>query len=196
MKRQNDVAAKRAPIAKLAWLPALFCLCVFGPSPAGIKAAETSIPPLLAADIMNAFSARDLTGASWCSERLRNRVTVIHFWATWCPPCRKEIEHLRNVYHDHRNRDLDIIGINLEVIQRAELNRFLASHRVDWPQINEPGAFQSRLARLFQVTRLPGVFLIDRQGAIRQLHTSDRRAFIAAIETALGPGGYQSDSMP
>jgi thiol-disulfide isomerase/thioredoxin len=171
------------------WTLSFLCLGLTGSAAADEPPADHTAPGAVCLQTAwDRFSAKDLSGKTWETGSMGNRVTIIHFWATWCPPCRKEIEYLREIYNDYRGRGLDIIGINVEGIERADLTRFLAGMRVDWPQIHERGALQGRLARLFGITRLPGAFIVDQQGTIRQLHAADARTLREAVESALPQG--------
>ncbi len=174
---------------KFAWIPALLWFVPIGNPLLDARAATEPYERSSLEKAWREFSARDLSGRIWSSRRVNNQVTIIHFWTTYCPSCRKEMENLRRMHRAHRHRGLEIIGVNLEGIARPALSRFLAVHRIDWPQIQEAGGFEGRLARLFQVTRVPSVFIVDRQGGIRPLPSAHGGYFNSAVDAALKSGG-------
>lgn len=62
------------------------------------------------------FSARlgSLSGETQTLERLRGRVLVVNFWATWCAPCREEIPVFIRMQQRHGARGLQFVGIALD----------------------------------------------------------------------------------
>ncbi|HYM24875.1 MAG TPA: TlpA disulfide reductase family protein, partial [Vicinamibacterales bacterium] len=57
------------------------------------------------------FAVRTIDGHDLTSASLRGRVTIVNFWATWCPPCRAEIPDLVKLQDKYRNQ-LQIVGIS------------------------------------------------------------------------------------
>jgi thiol-disulfide isomerase/thioredoxin len=61
-----------------------------------------------------AYSLLGLDGVREDGHQWLGKVQVINFWATWCPPCKREIPELIKLQHDYRNNNLQIIGIALD----------------------------------------------------------------------------------
>src|SRR5688572_15872637 len=51
---------------------------------------------------------------------LRGKPVVVEFWATWCPPCRKSIPHLAELYKKHKDAGLVIVGLTDEPKDKVE----------------------------------------------------------------------------
>ncbi|MDH4135033.1 MAG: TlpA family protein disulfide reductase [Gammaproteobacteria bacterium] len=60
------------------------------------------------------FSLRDLSGKVYTSESFRGKLVLLNFWATWCPPCRREIPLFMEAEKRYRDRGLAIVGISID----------------------------------------------------------------------------------
>ncbi|RCS58419.1 TlpA family protein disulfide reductase [Parvibium lacunae] len=55
-----------------------------------------------------------LEGKPWSLQAQRNQFTLITFWATWCPTCRKELPLLRSFYEDNQRKGFNLLAISLD----------------------------------------------------------------------------------
>ncbi|MEM8933110.1 MAG: TlpA disulfide reductase family protein [Acidobacteriota bacterium] len=167
----------------VAWLLAATLLGVVMPVATPMDATPTAVPE----PIWQAIEWTDLDGRTWHAEDLSDRVVLLDFWATWCPPCLAELPHLRQL-QDRAEQDdrLVIVGIALDTIDRRRLRSFLRRQQIDWPQVHERRGTRGELARRFGVEAVPATFLIDRDG---RLVARDLRGegLDAAIDALLGP---------
>ncbi|WP_201352977.1 TlpA family protein disulfide reductase [Hydrogenimonas urashimensis] len=67
----------------------------------------------------------------------KERVVMLDFFATWCPPCRAEIPHLVNLQEKYRGK-LKIIGVSIESKNPAEMRRFITGHNINYFVSNAP----------------------------------------------------------
>lgn len=94
----------------------------------------------------------------------RQHVTLLHFWASWCVPCREEMPRLEALYQRYHGQGLDIVAINMDQPQDRPAAKAMMSHyHFPWAL-----AQQSDDAGFGRIWRLPLSILIDRQGKIRQ----------------------------
>lgn len=126
-----------------------------------------------------AFEAADLAGKTHSPEQYLGKVLLIDFWATWCAPCRAELPNLKALYEKYRGRGFEILGISLDE-QKSSLEAFVKGQGVAWPQICDGKGWRSEIARLYGVTAIPQMILVDRRGNVRYLNARG-----AALERAV-----------
>ncbi len=91
------------------------------------------------------------------------KVVVVHFWASWCPPCLKEIDSLEALFGQFRERGLVPVSVNVGEA-KARVVEALASRKVTYPILLDA---DSAVARLYGVTGIPTTFILERDGTIR-----------------------------
>ncbi|HMK38978.1 MAG TPA: TlpA disulfide reductase family protein, partial [Bacteroidota bacterium] len=60
------------------------------------------------------FALKNSAGQVVELSKLRGKVVVVNFWATWCGPCRAEIPGMLDVYQKYRGKGLEIVGISVD----------------------------------------------------------------------------------
>lgn len=100
---------------------------------------------------------------------LRGKVVVIHFWATWCTTCIDAIVTMTKAYGTLRELGVEMIGVTLDS-EQAKVEQFVKEKGVAWPQFFEPSGKSNRIVRDWGVTVLPSMWLVDRNGVLRDLN--------------------------
>ncbi|HEY1660940.1 MAG TPA: TlpA disulfide reductase family protein [Verrucomicrobiae bacterium] len=99
---------------------------------------------------------------------LSNKVVLVDFWASWCPPCVASIPGLVKLYGQYHTNGLEIVGINFDDDTNAAL-KCIAQNGVTWPQyFGGYGADNSYGRTYGQV--LPFVWLADKKGIVQDIH--------------------------
>ncbi len=83
------------------------------------------------------FSLKDLAGKQWSLHDLRGSVVLVNFWATWCPPCRKEMPDMDALYKRFQSQGLVVLAISDE--EEALVRKFLGEHPYSIPILLDPG---------------------------------------------------------
>ena len=96
----------------------------------------------------------------------RGKVVLVNFWATWCPPCRKEIPDLIRLQREYRSRGLQVIGVTYPPQKLAEVRRFVRRTKVNYPV----GLGTKETKLLFsQGEALPMTIVVGTDGRIRDI---------------------------
>jgi peroxiredoxin len=107
------------------------------------------------------FTLTDLDGKQWTLKALRGKVVLVNFWATWCPPCRKEMPDLEALYNRFKDQDMVILAISDE--DAAKVRPFVAERRITYRILLDPGR---KVNELFGVEGIPKTFIYDRSGTL------------------------------
>lgn len=146
----------------------LFAGCNFSrPSPSSetVPSATPGAAPvasLRTAERLPSFTVADLNGQEISSVTLKGKVALVDFWATWCPPCRKEIPHFNKLYAEHRHKGLIVLGLALDD-NVAEVRTFMRRQPIDYPVALASTELQQQFGR---IEVYPTAFLVDREGRI------------------------------
>ncbi len=107
------------------------------------------------------FTLTDLHGDPWTLKALRGKVVLVNFWATWCPPCRKEMPDLEALHDRFKGQGLVILAISDE--DASKVAPFIADHKFTYPILLDPGR---KVNQLFVVQGIPKTFIYDREGRL------------------------------
>jgi peroxiredoxin len=127
------------------------------------------------------FTLSDLQGKSWTLKQLTGKVILVNFWATWCPPCRKEIPDLEALYKHFEDQGFVVLAISDEDVAKVE--PFMAGEKVTFPVLLDP---HRKVNTLFQVNGIPKSFVYDRTGKLvaQSIDMRTRAQFLAMLATA------------
>lgn len=110
------------------------------------------------------FRGKDPQGGIVDLAAYRGKVVLVHYWASWCEPCKTDIAILKDLIGRYGGR-LAIVGVNVDA-RLEDMQAYLAEARLPWPQIYEPGGLESRPAVELGVVTLPMMILLDEQGRV------------------------------
>ena len=96
---------------------------------------------------------------------LRGRYVLVDFWASWCEPCRVENRHYGELYDRYHAAGFEILAVSLDE-KDALWRAAIAKDNARWLHVSDLKGWQSPLAAAYNVTALPGSFLLDREGRI------------------------------
>ncbi|MDH5612760.1 MAG: TlpA family protein disulfide reductase [Gammaproteobacteria bacterium] len=111
------------------------------------------------------FKLNDMDEYEYDFSEYRGKVVLLNFWATWCPPCKREMPSMERVYQNHQGENFDVIAIN----QMEDGDRIFAfTGTLDTqPTFNILLDSNSAVSQTYDVRGLPTTYLIDKKGRIR-----------------------------
>jgi peroxiredoxin len=127
------------------------------------------------------FTLADLQGVKHALKDLRGKVVLVNFWATWCPPCRKELPDLETLYTRFKDQGLVILAISDE--DAAKVKPFIAARNLQFPVLLDPGR---KVNESFQIEGIPKSFVYDRGGKLvaQSIDMRTMRQFLEMLSRA------------
>ena len=127
------------------------------------------------------FALVDLHGKQWSLKELRGKVVLLNFWATWCPPCRKEMPDLEALGKQFGGQGLVILSITDD--DPAKVRSYIEKQNITYPVLLDA---EGKLSKQFRIYGIPKTFLYDREGKLvsQAIDMRTRRQFLVMLESA------------
>jgi peroxiredoxin len=155
-------------------------------------------PPLRAGAPAPGFELPGLSGDAVDLGDLRGRVVFVNFWATWCPPCRKEAPALERLYRNLRAEGFEVLGVSIDdPSARDAIERFREEFGLTFPLLVDP---DRSAYRAYQATGVPETFLVDRAGRVVERFVGprdwDEPRYANAVRALLAGSDARCDGAP
>ncbi len=127
------------------------------------------------------FKLQDIDGNTITLAGLKGKVIVLNFWATTCPPCRREIPGFIETYGSLKDKGLEIIGLSVDDLPVDALKKWTVKAGINYPiamatreivEAYQPGEY------------IPSTIIIDIKGNIRFRHVGyiDKKDLVGLFE--------------
>lgn len=103
-----------------------------------------------------------LEGAKVSLKDYRGKVVLLDFWATWCPPCRKELPHIQKLNDELKAKGLAVFGVNNEPPEKPI--QFVKENKYSFTTLTDDGS----ACRSYRITAFPTLVIIDKEGKVRE----------------------------
>ena len=111
------------------------------------------------------FEAKDIEGNVIELSKYKGKIVILDFWATWCPPCIKEIPNLKKIYSKYKGEDFEIISIALERKPKEHALKFVTDKKMNWVHIIDKNKGRE-IATDYKIRYIPTMYVINKKGEI------------------------------
>lgn len=130
------------------------------------NAAETNaaqtLPPVAKPFAAPDFTLKGEDGKTYRLSDYRGKMVVLNFWATWCPPCRREMPSMERAYRKVKGENIAILAINVGEDENTVF-AFTGHYPVTFPL---PLDIDGTVIQKYPVIGLPTTFIVDPRGYI------------------------------
>ncbi len=127
------------------------------------------------------FTLTDVQGKTWSLGQLRGKVVMVNFWATWCPPCQKEMPDLQALYGRFKDQGFVILALSDEEVSKVQ--PFITQRQITYPILLDAGG---KVAESFRVDGIPKSFVYNRDGKLvaQSIDMRTQKQFLAMLAQA------------
>ncbi|HMJ92086.1 MAG TPA: TlpA disulfide reductase family protein, partial [Candidatus Acidoferrum sp.] len=112
------------------------------------------------------FTSTDGRGIDF--EKLRGKVVLIDFWASWCGPCRRAFPEIKETYAQLTANGFEVIGVNLDEKEDA-MRKVLTEFDMKYPTRFDGQGMNGTMGQRFGITGIPSMWLVDKKGVVRDI---------------------------
>ena len=97
----------------------------------------------------------------------KGQKTILHFWTSWCPPCKKELPQFQTYYEQSQSDDVRLVTVNLMNAERNKdtVQNFVNQHHLTFPIVLDS---KGELMKEYNVMTIPTSFLLNEKGEIEK----------------------------
>jgi len=109
------------------------------------------------------FQLKDMAGIKHQLSNYKGKWVLVNYWATWCPPCLEEVPDLVNLYDQHKQKDLMVLGVVFDYKDVKEVTGYVDDMLMSYPIVLGD---DSVTAQIGSAEVLPTTFIYNPQGVL------------------------------
>lgn len=114
-------------------------------------------------DTAPGFRLETIDGKTVSLDAFRGKIVLVHFWASWCPPCVDEMPSLEELYRGFSKKGLVVLAVN-EDDNAVDVRRFIQKYTLTLPVLVDKN---QTVAHLYGTYKLPETYVLDAEGIVR-----------------------------
>src|SRR5262245_39247820 len=111
------------------------------------------------------FALRSLSGQNLRLSEFRGQIVMLTFWATWCGDCRAQLVELGEMHERYQEAGVELLAVSLDQ-NRKQAEDMISRLKASYPVLHDQGG---DVGRMYDVSRMPVMVLIDRGGVVRDV---------------------------
>lgn len=112
--------------------------------------------------IASGFTLKDINGKEVSLSDYRGKLVFLNFWATWCPPCRREMPSMEKLYQRFKDEDFVMLAVDLRESKKV-VERFARKYKLNFPILLDS---TGKTGDTYGVRAIPTTYLVNRQGEL------------------------------
>ena len=156
--------AKSGSTKKIAFLAVLFILTALFIAGYLVMDRKTGNKIIASGDLAPEFRLEKYDAGPVSLADLRGKVVMVHFWATWCPPCVEELPTLDRLHNSTLGKDFEMLAVGVDDEGAGTIVPFIRNNRLTLPVFFDPGG---SVAKSYGTYKLPETYILDRAGVVR-----------------------------
>jgi thiol-disulfide isomerase/thioredoxin len=133
------------------------------------KVAEVELKKMDQLNKPIALAYKAVDGRDVDVSKMKGKVVLVDFWATWCGPCVAELPNVKKAYADLHDKGFEIVGVSFDQDCDA-LKKFVEKQKMAWPQFCDGGGWQNAINKDFGINAIPAMYLVDKKGNLRDMN--------------------------
>jgi peroxiredoxin len=158
------MAVTRGSIKKIVFLVILVALAALVIVGWLVMNRKTENKIITSGDLAPEFHLQKADAGPVSLADLRGKVVMVHFWATWCPPCVEELPTLDRLHNSALGKDFEMLAVGVDEEGAGSVVPFIRKNRLNLPVLFDPGG---SVAKVYGTYKLPETYILDRAGVVR-----------------------------
>jgi len=110
--------------------------------------------------IADDFTLETIEGKLISLSDYRGKIVFLNFWATWCPPCRREMPSMEKLYQKFKDKDFIMLAVSLRE-NSEKVSKFMRDNKLSFPALLDS---KGKVGSQYGISSIPTTFFIDKHG--------------------------------